>query len=650
VSRILVTGGAGFIGSHLCERLLAGGDEVVCLDNFFTGARANVEHLLEHHRFELVRHDVTQPIIIEVDQIYHLACPASPIHYQRNPVRTIRTAVHGTLNMLDMAREVRARILIASTSEIYGDPQEHPQTEAYWGNVNPTGPRACYDAETDILTKDGWVRFPDLSPGVEVATLNAAGAVEYHVPHEIISYPYVGRLKRFVNAKLDLCLTPNHRLYVKGKTGKHKFVRADEDRCWHGWRAPSSAVFGGEDVEWMEFGEPPRNAKTRLGRVRMDDWLEFFGYYVSEGCVHVRRRVRQVGGRDYDVADHNVLIAQQDPVGRAKIDACLTRLGWTFFDSDHHQFRICSSQLVEHLAPLGKAGDKYLPRQYLRLSPRQSRILLDALILGDGSRRDNGAIYYTKSRRLADDVQELALRAGYAASLSSTEGRELYRVNIRRVAYANLPEPEDMAYAGSVYCVDVPNHVICVRRSGRAVWCGNCYDEGKRCAEALTVSYARQYGVETRIARIFNTYGPRMHENDGRVVSNFVLQALRGEPITIYGQGQQTRSFCYVSDLVTAFMKFMALDADPGPINLGNPHEQTIEQLARMIIGMTGSRSTLRNEPLPVDDPVRRKPDITKARQILGWEPAVTIEEGLSATIEDFRGRTRGGAAVSGPA
>jgi UDP-glucuronate decarboxylase len=304
--RIAVTGGAGFLGSHLCERLLGDGHEVVCLDNFFTGTRKNVEHLLDDHRFELVRHDVVQPIVIEVDQIFHLACPASPVHYQRNPVRTIRTAVQGTLNMLDMAREVRARILIASTSEIYGDPQEHPQRETYWGHVNPIGPRACYD-------------------------------------------------------------------------------------------------------------------------------------------------------------------------------------------------------------------------------------------------------------------------------------------------------------------------------------------EGKRCAEALTVSYKQQYGIETRIARIFNTYGPRMHPNDGRVVSNFIVQALAGKPITLYGDGQQTRSFCYVSDLVEAFVRLMNLDADPGPMNLGNPRELTVLDLAKMTIEQLKSSSPLVREPLPADDPVRRKPDISRAEEILKWRPQVPIEQGLAKTIEYFK-------------
>jgi UDP-glucuronate decarboxylase len=307
--RILVTGGSGFLGSHLCERLLGDGHEVVCLDNFFTGSRVNVEHLLDNRRFELMRHDVTDPLTLEVDEVFHLACPASPIHYQRNPVRTIRTAVEGTLNMLDLAREVRARVMIASTSEIYGDPVEHPQREEYWGNVNPIGPRACYD-------------------------------------------------------------------------------------------------------------------------------------------------------------------------------------------------------------------------------------------------------------------------------------------------------------------------------------------EGKRCAEALAVSYATQYGVEVRIARIFNTYGPRMHENDGRVVSNFTVQALRNEPITVYGEGQQTRSFCFATDTVEGFVRLMASKHGVDPVNLGNPREITVLELAEMIKKLAKSRSTIVRAPLPKDDPTRRRPDISRAQALLdGWAPRVGLEEGLSETVADFRRR-----------
>jgi UDP-glucuronate decarboxylase len=303
--RILVTGGAGFIGSHLCERLLAMGHDVLCLDNFFTGSRANVDHLVGDRRFELLRHDVTEPILLEVDRIYNLACPASPVHYQYNPVKTIKTSVMGTINMLGLAKRVRARILQASTSEVYGDPEVHPQPEAYWGNVNPIGPRSCYD-------------------------------------------------------------------------------------------------------------------------------------------------------------------------------------------------------------------------------------------------------------------------------------------------------------------------------------------EGKRVAETLMMDYHRQNGVDVRIVRIFNTYGPRMAENDGRVVSNFIVQALRGSDITVYGDGSQTRSFCYVDDLVEGMLLTMEAEGVTGPVNLGNPWENSILEFASRIVEMTGSRSRIVHLPLPTDDPRQRQPDITLARQRLGWEPAIQLDEGLRRTIDYF--------------
>ncbi|MCQ0986586.1 UDP-glucuronic acid decarboxylase family protein [Jiella marina] len=306
-SRILVTGGAGFLGSHLCERLLKEDGEVLCLDNYFTGRRRNVAHLIADPRFELMRHDVTFPIYVEVDQIYNLACPASPIHYQHDPVQTTKTSVHGAINMLGLAKRCRARIFQASTSEVYGDPTVHPQPEDYWGNVNPIGPRSCYD-------------------------------------------------------------------------------------------------------------------------------------------------------------------------------------------------------------------------------------------------------------------------------------------------------------------------------------------EGKRCAETLFFDYHRQHRLDVKVARIFNTYGPRMHPNDGRVVSNFIVQALKGEEITIYGDGEQTRSFCYVSDLIEAIVRFMATGRDvPGPINLGNPAECTVTELAETILRLTDSGSRIVYRPLPADDPRQRQPDITKARDVLGWEPKVGLEDGLKETIAYFR-------------
>ena len=306
--RVLVTGGAGFIGSHLCERLLAQGDDVVCVDNYFTGTKHNVDHLRDHRNFELIRHDVTNPLVIEVDRIYNLACPASPVHYQYNPVKTTKTSVLGAINMLGLAKRVHARILQASTSEVYGDPEQHPQREDYWGHVNPIGIRSCYD-------------------------------------------------------------------------------------------------------------------------------------------------------------------------------------------------------------------------------------------------------------------------------------------------------------------------------------------EGKRVAETLFMDYHRQNKVDIRIVRIFNTYGPRMHPCDGRVVSNFIVQALRGEPITIYGDGSQTRSFCYVDDLVSGIMAFMEQDSETGPINLGNPGEFTIRELAEMVVALTGSKSEIVYKPLPSDDPKQRRPDISKAKALLGWEPKIQLEEGLKRTIEDLAKR-----------
>lgn len=312
MARIVVTGGAGFIGSHLCDALLQQGHEVMAVDNLFTGTKRNIEHLLDSKKFEFIRHDVTLPILLECDQVYHLACPASPVHYQYNPIKTIKTNVTGTINMLGAAKRTKARFLLASTSEVYGDPLQHPQVESYWGNVNPIGPRSCYD-------------------------------------------------------------------------------------------------------------------------------------------------------------------------------------------------------------------------------------------------------------------------------------------------------------------------------------------EGKRVAETLTVNYRDQGHVDTRIVRIFNTFGPRMLFNDGRVVSNFIVQALQGENITVYGKGDQTRSFCYVDDLVKGIMATMNRDGFSGPVNLGNPNEMTIAALAKRVIELTGSKSSIVERPLPKDDPTRRQPDISLAQRELGWSPTVDLDAGLRKTIADFDQRLRSG-------
>ena len=304
--RVLITGGAGFIGSHLCERLVNEGSHVICVDNFFSSTRRNIDHLLGHHRFELIRHDVTFPLYIEVDQIYNLACPASPVHYQRDPVQTTKTSVHGAINMLGLAKRVKARVLQASTSEIYGDPSVHPQTEDYWGNVNPIGPRSCYD-------------------------------------------------------------------------------------------------------------------------------------------------------------------------------------------------------------------------------------------------------------------------------------------------------------------------------------------EGKRCAETLFFDYWRQHRLSVKVARIFNTYGPRMHPNDGRVVSNFIVHALLGRDVVVYGNGSQTRAFCYIDDLIDGLIKFMKTPQEvTGPINIGNPEEFSVLELAHIVIDLSGSRSRIVHRSLPTDDPRQRQPDISRAQELLGWSPRTDLKEGLQRTLAYF--------------
>lgn len=309
--RILVTGGAGFLGSHLCDRLLAQGHEVLCVDNLFTGTKRNIDHLAGNPLFEFMRHDVTFPLFVEVDEIYNLACPASPVHYQHDPVQTTKTSVHGAINMLGLAKRLNCKIFQASTSEVYGDPHVHPQREDYWGNVNPIGPRSCYD-------------------------------------------------------------------------------------------------------------------------------------------------------------------------------------------------------------------------------------------------------------------------------------------------------------------------------------------EGKRCAETLFFDYHRQHGLKIKVARIFNTYGPRMHHADGRVVSNFIVQALMGDPITVYGTGEQTRSFCYVDDLIDGFLALMESDDSvTGPVNLGNPNEFTMIELAEKVLSTTGSNSPLERQPLPQDDPRQRQPDITLARETLGWEPKVQLDDGLAKTVAYFRDRVK---------
>lgn len=643
--RIVITGGAGFIGSHLCERFLGEGHEVICVDNFITGAMTNIEPFRTSSRFSLIAQDVSQPLFVDgpVDVVLHFASPASPIDYLKYPIQTLKVGSLGTHNTLGLAKAKRAKFLIASTSEVYGDPQVHPQREDYWGHVNPVGLRGCFSADTEILTKAGWKLFPQVTTEDEVLTLGPGGQMEYHRPTEIIEQRYIGELIKFSSSKIDLLVTPNHKMYVRERdSGEFRLVEAYQDISWERAEMLKAGRWVGEEKDTYHL-PPVKNGKAgQITSIPMDIWLEFFGYFITEGSTYCRQRQQTVNGKSYLRYDYVVLISQsrKQPEKRRKIRECLKRLGFTFHE-EPAQFRITNKQLFMHLRPFGKAREKYVSRELLMLSPRQLRILFDAMMLGDGTA--DGSRYYSSSPALLGNMQELMLKLGMAGAIHRKQhDRNVWAVHLltdhkRDFLTPNYPRRGIEWYDGHVFCVNVPNHIIYVRRNGKALWCGNCYDEAKRFSEAITMAYHRTHAVDTRIIRIFNTYGPRMRLDDGRVLPNFMGQALRGEPLTVFGDGSQTRSFCYVNDLVEGIVRLLGVDYHM-PVNLGNPDEVTILQFAEEISQLTGGKCKVEFRPLPEDDPKVRKPDISLARKLLGWEPKVPRSEGLKRTLEYFQG------------
>ena len=643
--RVLITGGAGFLGSHLCDRFIDAGHAVVCVDNFITGSESNIAHLRSSPNFQLIQHDITQPLEIEgpVSGVLHFASPASPADYLKYPIQTLKVGSLGTLNALGIAKAKRATFLLASTSEVYGDPQVHPQTESYWGYVNPVGVRGCFSEETEVLTAEGWKRFTELTEHDEVLTRTADGMLEYRRPTEIIKERYVGELIRFVNTKIDLLVTPNHRMYVRPRDRRRfELIEAYSAIRWE--RAEmlkAGSRWGGTEDPWFTL-PLVKNAKSEQhSRIPLDVWLEFFGYFITDGCTYLRHRIQVINGKRYQTQVYTVLISQspKHPVHRNKIRNCLRQLGYRFYE-EKAQFKILSKQLYMYLSQFGKAKDKYVPREYLSCSVRQLRILFEAMMLGDGSW--DMRKFYSSSSRLLGAMQELLLKLGMAGNIQLRDSKRgtyaLYIVSDKKKDFLTPQYPRRSVekYDGYVYCVNVPNHVIYVRRNGKALWCGNCYDEAKRFAEALTMAYHREHGIDTRIVRIFNSYGPRMRLTDGRAVPTFISQALRGEPLTVFGDGSQTRSFCYVDDLVEGIMR-LAETGYHDPINLGNPDEWTILELAKTILKLVkGSASRIEFRPLPQDDPKHRRPDITKAATFLHWQPRTRFEEGLPKTIAWF--------------
>ena len=650
MKRILITGATGFLGSHLTERLLDEGHEVIAMDNYFTSSKRNIEHLLTNPNLEVIRHDVTIPYSIECDEIYNLACPASPVHYQRYPVQTINTCVKGMINALELAKKLQIRVLQASTSEVYGDPLMHPQSEDYWGNVNPVGIRSCYSEDTEILTENGWKYFKELTSFDKVGTL-VGDELKFELPQSIIIQKYDGELIQFKNYHCDLLVTPNHKMYVKvNKRNYFQLLPAFESINWNNASMLKKSRFEGKEEEWFIFSKDIDTKNSKLPfieKVKMDDWLEFMGYYLADGCVYIQRTKRIVNNKTYNNHAYRVLIAktkEKNPGVYYKIEECIKRLSFNYNTIDH-QFQINNKQLANYLKQFGKSKEKYIPRELMNLSKRQLKILFDAMYICDGAKDKN--IYYSASYKLISDVQEILIKLGYNGNIAAHDKRKaniIYQIHILNISNHKFETPtysnrEIVNYSGKVYCVEVPSHIILVRRNGKALFCGNCYDEGKRCAETLCIDYNRQFRTFVKIVRISNTYGPRMAVNDGRVVSNFIIQALKGENITIYGDGTQTRSFMYVNDCIEGMIRMMNNSSiySQGPINVGSSFEFTMNELAKLVLKLTGSTSKIIHKSLPEDDPQRRQLDITLAKRYLGWQPKVELKEGLTKTIEYFK-------------
>lgn len=654
MKKILVTGGSGFLGSHLCEYLLKKGNEVICVDNLLTASKDNIKPFLDDKNFHFIMHDITIPFTIYSDEIYNLACPASPVHYQKNPINTIKTNVLGAINVLEMARLSGARVLQASTSEVYGDPKIHPQVESYWGHVNSFGDRSCFSDDTEILTENGWKLFQELREDEKVASLNKEDVLEYHVPDEIIIQNFNGKLLHFENWNIDLSVTSNHKMYVNSEHDKN-FVFKEANKVTSKNGMKKTCLYDAPEVEFFELDSSDdvvsNCKKDVISKVKMDDWLEFIGYYITEGSTHIHKSEKRykssVNSKEYPKSVYKVQISQSDKIHPEifnKIKNCLDRLGfhYTISRNGNCYFMITNKQLALNLIKLGKSREKYIPREFLSVSKRQLKILFDAMMDGDGSitktRKNNDKwTYYSSSKKLMDNMQEICIKLGYFINIKKVKTRDLYEGSIvfREKNIRYYPKFKEEDYNGKVYCVNVKNHVIMVRRNGKAVFSVNCYDEGKRVAETLFYDYEKAFGIDIRVARIFNTYGPKMCVDDGRVVSNFIVQAIKDKDITIYGDGSQTRSFGYVSDTIEGLVKLMASDYKR-PVNIGNPNEFTVRQLADLVISLLRSKSKIVHMPLPSDDPCQRQPDITLAKNILGWTPKVNLYEGLRETIDYF--------------
>lgn len=642
--RIVITGAAGFLGSHLSRYFINKGHSVIGIDNFITGHIGNISDLFKTKKFEFIDYNVTNYIHVsgKVDAVLHFASPASPIDYLKFPIPTLKVGALGTYRALGFAKAKKAIFMIASTSEVYGDPLINPQAETYWGNVNPIGYRGCYSDDTEILTKNGWISFSSVTKNDAVITLNNEGFLEYNRPDEIIKERYKGELIKFSSAKIDLLVTPNHKMYTRKRNSKNfELIEAFQSIRWERSEMLKNGKWKGKENEWFYLPLVKNSKSKQIEKIKMDIWLEFFGYFITEGCSYLRNRTQIINKKTYFTKVFTVLISQSKKSSekRNKIRECLKKLGFKYYE-ENAQFKILSKQLYTHLKQFGKSKQKYIPKEFLMLSQRQLQILFNAMMLGDGSWDKRK--YYSSSPNLLNNMQEILLKIGMCGTIKEKDKEKgTYTIFIlsdkkKDFLTPQYPKRKIEKYDGYVYCVNVPNHIIYVRRNGIPLWCGNCYDEAKRYAEALTMAYHRYHQMPVRIVRIFNTYGPNMRLQDGRAVPNFMVQALKNKPITVYGKGKQTRSLCYVSDLISGIYKLLQSNINT-PVNIGNPHEVSILELAQTIKKLTKSKSRIIFKPLPQDDPQVRRPDISIAKSKLEWQPKISLEEGLKETVKYFK-------------
>jgi UDP-glucuronate decarboxylase len=665
---ILVTGGRGFVGVNLCNRLVELGHSVCALDNetFPSPVRlsplvaqviANVKDVSA-----VLLDGLTHPP--KFDIVYHLASLASPKCYKQFPLETIDTNVNGTTAICDFAVDNGAKLIFTSTSEVYGDPEMHPQSEDYNGNVDTMSDRACYSNDTEVLTKNGWKLFENLTLNDSLVTLNNKHKIEYHNPIEIIQYPYNGELIHFKNGRCDLLVTPNHNMYALTQSNKRKknnvfaFYKAFEEipGKWQHASMLKTAEYDANDIAYFHFPFVPEHVKNAkksfVEKVSMDLWLEFFGYYITEGCCTKLDRSNR----------YRISISQskeKNPKKWAAIKNCLKQMPFTHLSNDSY-FTIHNKQLWLYLKQFGKSHEKFIPQSLLQCSKRQLGILFHALMLGDGyigKTRQNKvrAVFYTTSIKLAGNMQELALKISLVSQCGFHDKRQKNQRPIYSIRFTNFadreknwatpcyPDRKIVNYNGIVWCVNVPNHIVFVRRNGKPLFCGNCYDESKRLAETIIYERCKVHHLDrldATVLRLFNTYGPGMRPDDGRAVSEFICRALQGHELQVYNNGLQTRSFCYISDMVQWLINAMSSKVGLGPYNVGNPDEHSIVG----VIGVIGRLLNLWLEPqityledYDLADPKVRCPDISRACRDLGQPDFTVFDEGLRRTIEYFR-------------